>query len=83
MSSRRLGLVSLVVIGLGFGTLALASGGDSTPRKEVARPVAVHPASEAPSSTFLSLQEQAIAQPRGEHRTGTTTAVPAIASPQR
>ena len=82
MSIRRLRLVSLVLAGLGFGTLALASGGArSSPA--VPRPVAVEPAAEQPSAAFLERQSRALPQPSGEHGVGTAPVVPRIASPQR
>jgi len=79
MTTRRSRLVAVARI----GTLALASTGDAVSREEAARPTAVQPASEAPSSSFLVLQEQAIPQPCGEHRTGVSPTVPRIYAPVR
>ncbi len=83
MTTRRSGLVAVALFGLGIGTLALASTGDAASRQEAARPTAVQPASEAPSSSFLVLQEQAVPQPSGEHRDGVMPVVPRIYAPER
>ncbi len=82
MTTRRLGLVSLVVVGLGFGTLAIASGVQSSGER-VSRPLAVDPAAELPTPAYLELQKEAIPQPSGELADGALPPVPAIASPSR
>jgi hypothetical protein len=87
MILRRSGWKSLAffVLGsgiLGFGTLALAASGDLL-ASEVDRPLAVDPASEAPSSAFVELQKHAIAQPSGKLSVSETPVVPQIASPNR
>jgi hypothetical protein len=82
MTKRRLGVLSLVVLGLGFGTLAIASG-DTSSGARIASPEAVDPAAEAPPPAFLQLRERAIAQPRGELTNGPLPATPVAISPQR
>ena len=82
MTNRRLGLVTLVLLGVGLGTLAVAGADRDVPRKPQI-PVAVVPESEGPTAAYLELQKRAIPQPRGEFVNGSANPMPAIASPSR